>query len=118
VRDNDVEYLMCEELFFFDDIHHILIHISLTRLMPSSMLSICFYLFFLSIRFVAFKFWFYQENKYKINNYVDVFILGVYRRTPKDAHQIQPSQSASNNSKQHLPPSGTDRSSSARATKK
>jgi hypothetical protein len=44
------------------------------------------------------------------------FILGVYRRTPKDVH---PMQSASNNSKQQLP-TGTDtgRSSSARATKK
>ncbi|CAF1248284.1 unnamed protein product [Adineta steineri] len=42
----------------------------------------------------------------------------VYRRTPKDPHQVQPSQSASNNSKQQLPPNGTDRSSSARATRK
>jgi len=44
---------------------------------------------------------------------------GVYRRTPKDVHQVQPLQSASNNSKQQLQ-IGTDtgRSSSARATKK
>jgi serine/threonine protein kinase len=44
---------------------------------------------------------------------------GVYRRTPKDVHQIPAQQSASNNSKQQLP-TGTDtgRSSSARATKK
>ncbi|CAF4527497.1 unnamed protein product [Rotaria sp. Silwood1] len=43
----------------------------------------------------------------------------VYRRTPKEFHQMQPPQSASNNSKQQLP-TGTDagRSSSARATKK
>jgi hypothetical protein len=46
-------------------------------------------------------------------------ILGVYRRTSKDIHQMQPPQTASNNSKQQLP-TGTDtgRSSSARATKK
>ena len=46
-------------------------------------------------------------------------MIGVYRRTSKDIHQIQPSQSASNNSKQQLP-TGTDtgRSSSARALKK
>jgi len=44
---------------------------------------------------------------------------GVYRRTSKDIHQLQPSQSASNNSKQQLP-TGTDtgRSSSARILKK
>jgi len=44
---------------------------------------------------------------------------GVYRRTPKDVHQMQPPQLASSNSKQQLP-TGTDtgRSSSARATKK
>ncbi|CAM4747541.1 unnamed protein product [Rotaria magnacalcarata] len=43
----------------------------------------------------------------------------VYRRTPKNFQQMQPPQSASNNSKQQLP-AGTDagRSSSARATKK
>jgi hypothetical protein len=47
------------------------------------------------------------------------FILGVYRRTPKDLQQMQPPQSASNNSKQQLP-TGTDtgRSSSARVPKK
>ncbi|CAF0836840.1 unnamed protein product [Adineta ricciae] len=43
----------------------------------------------------------------------------VYRRTPKDLHQVQPPKSTSNNSKQYLP-SGTDagRSSSVRVNKK
>ena len=48
-----------------------------------------------------------------------LFVSGVYRRTPKDTHPIQPSQSASNNSKQPQA-TGTDtgRSSSARVPKK
>ncbi len=52
----------------------------------------------------------------KNKSYISFFILGVYRRAPKDVHQMQ---SASNNSKPQLP-TGTDtgRSSSARATKK
>ncbi|CAF0960252.1 unnamed protein product [Rotaria magnacalcarata] len=53
------------------------------------------------------------------SNVFSRFFQTVYRRTPKNFQQMQPPQSASNNSKQQLP-AGTDagRSSSARATKK
>jgi len=74
------------------------------------MLSIHFYFFFFTLFCSGFVF-------RKKTNYISIFfILGVYRRTPKDVQQMQ---SASNNSKQQLP-TGTDtgRSSSARATKK
>ncbi|CAF3713441.1 unnamed protein product [Rotaria sordida] len=63
-----------------------------------------------------------HEQVNKTASHSNVFsrlLQTVYRRTPKDFHQMQPPQSASNNSKQQLPTS-TDagRSSSARATKK
>ncbi|CAM4753757.1 unnamed protein product [Rotaria magnacalcarata] len=53
------------------------------------------------------------------SNVFSRFFQTVYRRTPKNFQQMQPPQSASNNSKQQLP-AGTDagRSSSARAMKK
>jgi len=62
-----------------------------------------------------------QINRTSSNpNVFSRLMHSVYRRTtPKDIHQIQPSQSASNNSKQQLP-TGTDtgRSSSARLLRK
>ncbi len=89
----------------FCDTHHLHIYLC------STSTPYAFFLFF-NLLFAQKIFSFEHQ-------FIVLFIVGVYRRTPKDAHQIPPAQTASNNSKQPLP-TGTDtgRSSSARATKK